>query len=86
MSVRIIVRILNDHFLTGTLQQVHRFFVSLEEPRDQLLEVLLGALSHLPHCIEEKIVILDLKSVQPGHRRPNRHVNPLHQLETLLQA
>ena len=77
--------VLSDDFLLGAFQQPHRFFVSFKEKFDQLLEVLLRALGDQSDRVEEKVIIFDLKRMQPGHWRPDGHVYALDQLEPLLQ-
>ena len=54
--------------------------LSHHEPIDQLSEVLIWLLGHMPHSVEEKVIIFNLGHMQPSNRWPYCHVHPLNDL------
>ena len=64
-------------------QVISLLFVLLQEPIDQLREVLFGVLGDMSNSVEKQIVVFNLSLMEPGYRRPDRHMNSLHQLNSL---
>ena len=63
-------------------QVISLLFVLLQEPIDQLREVLFGVLGDMSNSVEEQIVVFNLSLMEPGYGRPDRHMNSLHQLNS----
>lgn len=60
--------------------EVYMLFISLQEPADQICEVLPRIVANVPYRIEQQIVALDLCGMEPSDRRPNHFMDALDQL------